>query len=179
MTAPGNGVARWARAAVLALVTVLVSIGGHALAGGAVHLSLPMLLGALGLGALAVAAADVRRSFAEIVVVVLVAQPVLHLLVSLGGHGTHASPAAGMGIGMLLGHTAAALAVSVVLAGAEAAVWTIAGVLSPLRVPTSEPVCSCAPPRSCPTDRSPQLGRSALLPGALFSRGPPVVVCAS
>lgn len=166
------------RAAVLALVTVLISIGGHALAGGAVHLSLPMLLGALGLGALAVAAADVRRSFAEILVVVLVAQPVLHLLASLGGHGTHASPTTGMGIGMLLGHGAAALLVSVVLAGAEAAVWSIAGVLSPARLPTAEPVCVCAPPRACPADHSPEHGVSALLEGALFGRGPPVVTCA-
>lgn len=179
MTAPGKGAARWARAAVLALVTVLVSLGGHALAGGAVHLSMPMLLGALGLGALAVAAADVRRSFAEILVVVLVAQPVLHLLASLGGHGTHASPATGMGVGMLLGHGAAALLVSVVLAGAEAALWSIAGVLSPSRLPTAEPVCACAPPRACPADHSPEHARSALLPGTLFRRGPPVVACAS
>lgn len=179
VTAPGKGVARWARAAVLAVVTVLISIGGHALAGGAVHLSLPMLLGALGLGALAVAAADVRRSFGEILVVVLVAQPVLHLLASLGGHGTHASPAAGMGIGMLLGHGVAALLASVVLAGAEAAVWSIAGALSPSRLPTAEPVCACAPPRACPTDHSPEHARSALLAGALSSRGPPAVACAS
>ncbi|MGB9375315.1 MAG: hypothetical protein WCA82_14290, partial [Jiangellales bacterium] len=80
MRSPGTGAARWARAGLLALLTVLISVGGHALAGGTVTLSMPLLLGGAALGALCVAAADVRRSFVEIVGVVLLAQPVLHLL---------------------------------------------------------------------------------------------------
>ncbi|MGA7688498.1 MAG: hypothetical protein WCA29_04620, partial [Jiangellales bacterium] len=87
MRSPGTGAARWARAGLLALLTVLISVGGHALAGGTVTLSMPLLLGGTALGALCVAAADVRRSFVEIVGVVLLAQPVLHLLASMGGHG--------------------------------------------------------------------------------------------
>jgi hypothetical protein len=179
VTGPGRGGARWARATALALATVLISLGGHTLAGGAVHLSMPMVLGTLALGALAVAAADLRRSFVEILAVVLVAQPVLHLLASLGGHGTHASPATGMGTGMLLGHAVAAVLVSLVLAGAESAVWTLAGVLSPFRLPDAAPTCSTTPPRAVPADRSAEAGRSAFLPSGLFNRGPPVVACAS
>ena len=73
-----------ARAAVLAVLTTLVSLTGHVLAGGAIHVSGPMLLAALALGGMAVAAAEVRRSFPEILAVVLLAQPVFHLLASLG-----------------------------------------------------------------------------------------------
>ena len=40
----GQGPTRWLRAGVLVALTVLVSLGGHALAGGTVHVSGPMVL---------------------------------------------------------------------------------------------------------------------------------------
>ena len=177
VSTPSRGAARLARAAALALLTTLVSLTGHALAGGALHLSAAMLLASLALGAMAVAAAEVRRSFPEILAVVLLAQPVFHLLASLGGHGSHASPATGMGAGMVLAHVVGALVASVLLAGAESAVWALAGLLAPLRVPSTEPTGVCTPPRVAPRDAS-ATWRPAWHPGAVLGRGPPVVACA-
>lgn len=165
----------------LASLTFLISVGGHALAGGTLHLSMPMLLGGAGLGALCVAAADVRRSFGEILAVVLLAQPVLHLLASMGGHGP-STVAAGhppdpqVGIGMVLAHVGAALVVSLLLADAERAFWALAGLLSPVRVPRLVTVCACAPPDIRVGDRGPTALYVSGLTTSLWRRGPPVEV---
>lgn len=175
VTTPGKGSPRLARAGVLALLTVLISVGGHALGGGTVHLSLPMLIGGAALGALCVAAADVRRSFVEILFVVLMAQPVLHLLASMGGHGAdsavlHVTPA------MALGHLGAALVVSVLLADAERAFWTLAGLFAPVRLPAPAPVCRCAPAVVSSYDDSPTPLISRTLSSTVSRRGPPMVL---
>lgn len=145
------------------------------LAGGTVHLSMPMLLGAVGLGALCVAAADVRRSFGEIFFVVLLAQPVLHLLASMGGHGPHAGVMA-MTPQMAAAHVGAALVVSALLADAERAVWALAGLLLPVRVPQPVLVCRCAPPAIPTFDDAPTPLFSVALASSVSRRGPPVVV---
>lgn len=174
MSTPARGLARVARAGLLAGLTVLISWGGHAVAGGAVHVSLPMLLGGAALGALCVAAADVRRSFPEILAVVVVAQPVLHLLASMGGHGSHGGGSHG-GIGMVLAHGGAAVLVSALLADAERAVWTLAGLLAPFRLPTPVrmPIDTPVVVTTRDTARAPL--RSTWVASGLFSRGPPVV----
>jgi hypothetical protein len=136
-----------------------------------------MLLAALALGGMAVAAAEVRRSFPEILAVVLLAQPVFHLLGSLGGHGSHASPAAGLGAGMVLAHVVGALVASALLAGAESAVWALAGLLAPSRIPTTEPMHVSTPSAPQPRDRS-ATWRPAWHPGAVLGRGPPVAASA-
>jgi hypothetical protein len=178
VTSPGSGLSRWARAGLLALVTVLISIGGHVLAGGTVHLSTPLLLGAAALGALCVAAADVRRSFGEIFAVVLLAQPVLHLLSVMGAHGSHAGSEAPVGTSMVLAHVAASLVASVLLADAERAFWTMAGLLLPVRIPTPTVACRCALPRVSPHDPTPTPLFSTWHAGTLWRRGPPVVALA-
>jgi len=174
---PGTGAARWARAGLLALLTVLISVGGHALAGGTVTLSMPLLVGGVALGALCVAAADVRRSFAEIVGVVLLAQPVLHLLASMGGHGHgHAAPGTlGVGPGMVLAHVGAALAVSVLLADAERAFWTMAGLMRPVRVPDAPPACRRPVSGLAVVDLAPTPLHCVRLVTGRFGRAPPVV----
>jgi hypothetical protein len=177
VSTPSRGAARLARAAVLAVLTALVSLTGHVLAGGAIHLSGPMLLAVLALGGMAVAAAEVRRSFPEIFAVVLLAQPVFHLLASLGGHGSHASPATGMGAGMVISHVVGALVAGLLLAGAESAVWALAGLLAPWRVLATEPTSACAPLRVQPRDVA-ATWRPSWRPGAVLGRGPPVVACA-
>jgi hypothetical protein len=161
----------------LALLTTLVSLTGHVLAGGALHVSGPMLLAALALGGMAVAAAEVRRSFPEIFAVVLLAQPVFHLLASLGGHGSHASPATGMGVAMVLAHVIGALVASALLAGAESAVWALAGLLAPLRIPSTVPAAVSSRPAVQPRGLS-ATWRPAWHAGAVLGRGPPVVACA-
>lgn len=163
------------RAGLLALLTVLISVGGHALAGGTVHLSMPMLLGAAGLGALCVAAADVRRSFGEIFAVVLLAQPVLHLLASMGGHGPHAAPMA-MTSTMAAAHVGAALVVSAMLADAERALWALAALFLPVRLPAPAPTCRCAPPAVPTFDDAPAPLFSVALASPVWRRGPPTVL---
>lgn len=179
MRSPGKGAARWARAGLLALLTVLISVGGHALAGGTVTLSMPLLLGGAALGALCVAAADVRRSFAEIVGVVLLAQPVLHLLASMGGHG-HAGAGteavvAAVDPGMVLAHVGAAVAVSVLLADAERAFWTMAGLMRPVRVPAAPPACRRPVSGLAVVNLAPTPLHSVRLVTGRFGRAPPVV----
>lgn len=175
VTTPGRGWARLARAGLLALLTVLISVGGHALAGGPVHLSMPMLLGAAGLGALCVAAADVRRSFGEIFAVVLLAQPVLHLLASMGGHGPHAAPTP-VTAGMAAAHAGAALVVSVLLADAERTLWMLAGLFVPVRLPGPPPACRCAPPAVPAVEDAPTPLFSVALASSVSRRGPPRLV---
>lgn len=181
MRTPGTGAARWARAGLLALLTVLISVGGHALAGGTVTLSMPLLLGGAVLGALCVAAADVRRSFVEILGVVLLAQPVLHLLASMGGHGHGPSDAAGAAVAgpvMVLMHVGAAVVVSVLLADAERAFWTIAGLLRPVRVPDAPPACRRPVTGLTVVDLAPTPLRSRRLVTGRFGRAPPMVAVA-
>lgn len=175
VTTPGKGSLRWARAGLLAALTVLLSVGGHALAGGAVHLSMPMLIGAAALGGLCVAAADVRRSFGEIFAVVLLAQPVLHLLASMGGHGPQSAPMS-MTAGMAVAHVGAALVASVLLADAERAFWALAGLFSPVRLPSPVPACRCAPPGVSTYDDAPEPLFSVALASSVSRRGPPMVV---
>ncbi len=142
----GRGWPRLLRAGLLVTLTVLVSIGGHVLAGGAVHASAPAVLGVLALGAICVAAADTRRGVAEILPVVGLAQPVLHLLVSMGathGHGAGASlPAVSSvsTVGMLLAHGVAAVVVSVLLAHAETLLWVLMGLARRMSLPRWQPV---------------------------------------
>lgn len=177
----GQGPTRWLRAGVLVALTVLVSLGGHALAGGTVHVSGPMVLGVLALGAACVAAAEVRRSFPEILAVVLLAQPVLHLLASMGGHQHGAgnpTTAGGVSTGMLLAHLAASVLVSALLADADRVLWALAGLVVRVLPPAAAPVP--VPAAGVPVVRVPCVP----LPLALRSaprrrRGPPVVVAAA
>jgi hypothetical protein len=181
---PGHGAARWLRAAALVALTALVSIGGHALAGGPVHVSGPMVLGVLALGAMCVAAADVRRTFPEILAVVLLAQPPLHLLASLGGH-DHSAPvsltaeSAGITPSMLIAHGAAALLVSVLLADVERLWWALDGLRWRTRLPEYVAAVPVATPTIVPVAAEDVPTASALRAAPRYRRGPPVVVAAA
>lgn len=175
VTSPGTGWGRLTRAGLLAALTMLISVGGHALAGGAVHLSMPLLIGAAALAALCVVAADVRRSFGEIVAVVLLSQPVLHLLASMGAHGPHAETMP-LTVGMAAAHVGAALVGSALLADAERAFWTLAGLFTPVRIPRPAPVCRCAPPAVPTFDDRPSPLLFVALASSVSRRGPPTVV---
>jgi hypothetical protein len=180
---PGRGLARWVRAGILVALTVLVSMGGHVLAGGSVHLSGPAVLGVVALGAICVAAADTRRSTGEILPVVLVAQPVLHLLASMGGHAHAVQPApdpsagSGAGLPMVAAHVAAAALVSLLLAHADRLVWSLDGLR--VRVPTTAvPTVPAWRPLVVPRRPAPGVPARAALRAVPARRGPPVVAVA-
>jgi hypothetical protein len=80
-----------------------------------------------------VALADRRRNPAEIAVVLVGSQPILHLLMSMGGHGE----AVGLvpGPAMVLGHLVAAVILTVVLSGGEAVVWALAALSNTVLFP--------------------------------------------
>jgi hypothetical protein len=165
------------RAGLLALLTVLISVGGHALAGGPVHVSLPLMLGGAALGGMCVAAADVRRSFPEILAVVLLAQPPLHLLASIGAqHGSGATPTGHVSATMVLAHLAAALLASVLLADAERALWTLAGLFRLAPIPQTVPLQPLVPPRLPVSDGDATPLGAVRLADSVCRRGPPMVL---
>ena len=180
MHSPGQGLTRWLRAGVLVALTVLVSLTGHALAGGSVHVSGPMLLGVLALGAACVAAAEVRRSFPEILAVVVLAQPVLHLLASMGGHhgSGHAPAATGVTTGMVLAHLVAAVLVSALLADADRVLWALTGLVVRVLPPAVVPLPAPAPQARLVRVPCVPL-RSALRSAPRHRRGPPLVLAAA
>jgi hypothetical protein len=115
---------RWRveRGLALAAACVLLSGGAHAAAGGLVADPGAFLLVAALVCGGCVAWADRRREPAEILGVVLLSQPVLHTALISGGHDGHvvqALPEAPM----VVAHALAAVALGLLLAGAEAVVW--------------------------------------------------------
>ncbi|NDL59842.1 hypothetical protein [Phytoactinopolyspora mesophila] len=128
MTNPGRGGARIARGLTLSILCLLLSLFAHVCAGGAVEISMGLVIGGLALSAMCVAAADARRGFGTIVAVVGLSQVVFHLLAGLGGHhavGAHlgAVPA------MVGSHVVATLIISVLLAQGERLIWALFSLL--------------------------------------------------
>lgn len=75
------------------------------------------------LSAACVAFADRRRDAREIGVVMILSQPVIHVLLTMSGHESASVVPA---TPMVLAHVVAALGLTVVLAGAEAVLWSLA-----------------------------------------------------
>jgi hypothetical protein len=170
---------RVARGLVLAGSCLLLSATAHATAGGGAPGLEPALMGGVLLSAACVAAADRRRSFAGILGVVAVSQPVLHVLLSLS-HEPAATAAVVPDGGMVLAHLVAGLAVATLLAGAEATLWALAGLSSTLLLTLTRrlvgglpAVLTSIPPRPRPAPARRPYG--VLLCRAVTRRGPPVV----
>lgn len=179
MHPPGRGSSRVARGLTLAGSCLLLSAAAHATAGGGAPGLEPALLGAALLSVVCVAAADRRRSFAGILGVVAVSQPVLHVLLSLS-HEPAATAAVVPDRAMVLAHVVAGLAVAALLAGAEAAVWALAGLSSTLLLTLARRLHGGLPavPRSIPARPGPAPARrpyGVLLCRGVTRRGPPVV----
>lgn len=125
---------RVGRGVVLAAACLTLSLGAHVAAGGQVHLSSGLLFGGLLLSAMCVAAAQSQGGFAGIAATVVLSQPALHLL---AGASTHAGDAAARvpDLLMVAFHAAAAIAVSVLLAGGDRVIWALAGLSQLPRIP--------------------------------------------
>lgn len=180
MKTPGRGGARVARGLTLAVSCLLLSAAAHATAGGGAPGLEPALMGAGVLSVVCVAAADRRRSFAGILGVVAVSQPVLHVLLALS-HEPAATAAVVPDRGMVLAHVVAGLIVAALLAVAEAAVWAMAALSSTylLRLPRRLVGGLPAVPTSLPARPGPAPARpphGVLLCRSVTRRGPPVAV---
>jgi hypothetical protein len=124
-----------------------------------------------------VALADRKRSLGEIATVMLFTQPALHVLFALSGHGaTSIIPDQQMTVA----HLVAAAALTILLSGAEDAIFALAA-LSATVLLTRVRILLHSPTR---TSRAPIVGHSAFvavplhvryLDGTAPRRGPPVV----
>ncbi|MEV4252460.1 hypothetical protein AB0J52_04765, partial [Spirillospora sp. NPDC049652] len=147
---------------------------------------LPAVLGAGAVvGLLCVAVAGRMMSFWKILVVVGWAQVAFHLaFTAFSGPGMHhgsmpppETVAGGLTWSMLAGHALAAVAASVLLAGAERALWWLGGavfaVAAVVLLVLGRPVVPGRTPRIAVADvPAPRLG--VLLARAVLRRGPPV-----
>jgi hypothetical protein len=133
----GRGRGRVARGLTLSVACLVVPVFAHAMAGGDIPAVGPFLFAAGLLAAACVALADRQLSIGGIASLLFASQPVFHVLLSLSAHG-HGNVTSG--IGMVAGHVVAAAALTVLLAGGESVLWSLA-VLSavlfrrPARIP--------------------------------------------
>ncbi len=97
----------------------------HAAAGGDVTTQPGFVAVALLLCVACVALADRRRSVVEIAALLVLTQPVLHVLLTLDGHHDGASSVVPSG-GMALAHVLSAVVLTFLLAGAENVAWSLA-----------------------------------------------------
>jgi hypothetical protein len=174
------------RGAALAAVNTALAVAAHVVGGGGPPDGALTLLLTLAVAAAGTALADRRRGLVAMLGAVAIAQVVLHLLLdSLGGLSGHhpaavvaASGVAPSGVAMTVAHAAAVVVTAALLAGAESALFTVAGVLRrivvwvlPLR-PAVRPVVEPATP--LPATAPLPMARHRLLHRVSPRRGPPL-----
>jgi hypothetical protein len=126
---PGGRRARVARGLALSAACLVIPVVAHVVAGGGAPVAGAFLFGAALLSVACVALADRRISAGLIAVMVFASQPVLHVLLHMSAHSHH-----GIGptvsAGMVVAHAIAAAALTILLAGAESVVWSMAALSS-------------------------------------------------
>jgi hypothetical protein len=128
---PGEGRARVVRGLALSTACLVVPVVAHVVAGGGAPTAGGFILGAALLSVACVALACRRVSVVQIAATVFASQPVLHVLLDLSAHADHgAGPSASAG--MVAAHAIAAAALTVLLAGAESVIWSMATLSSTL-----------------------------------------------
>ena len=131
MQSPGGGRARVARGLALSAACLVVPAVAHVVAGGGAPTAGAFLLGAALLSIACVALADRRISLGLIAAMVFASQPVLHILLDMSAHAHHGGGPS-VSAGMVAAHAIAAAVLTVLLAGAESVVWTMATLSSTL-----------------------------------------------
>lgn len=170
-----------------AATCTLLSICGHAGAGGALPDAGLLLVLALLLAGFLITVADRRRGPIAILFMVGGSQLVLHGLLQMLGTHSHQSPDSGAEpLLMTAAHAVATVVTAAVLAGAESAVFVVASVLSwtltkvllrPLSIPPGRPEPLTNPAQvTGPRDARP---RGALGRRLCPRRGPPISSAAS
>ena len=126
---PGGGRARVVRGLALSAACLFVPAAAHVVAGGGVPTAGSFLLGAALLSVACVALADRRISVGLIAAMVFASQPVLHVLLDMSAHAHH-GVGPSISAGMVAAHALAAAGLTVLLAGAESVVWSMAALSS-------------------------------------------------
>jgi hypothetical protein len=141
----GSGYGRVGRGLTLSVACLVVPVVAHAMAGGGIPAVGPLLFAAGLLAAACVALADRQLTVGGIASLLFASQPVFHVLLSLSAHG-HGNRTSG--VGMVVGHVIAAAALTVLLAGGESVLWSLAALSAVLfRRPTRIPQSPSAAPR--------------------------------
>lgn len=170
----GRGRLRALRGLILAAACLGIPAAAHLLVSHDLPFGGPYLLVAGLFSGMCVALADRRRSLAEIGLVMALSQPILHVLLSLSGHG--GEPIWTGGWPMAFAHAAAAAVVTGLLAGAERLMWCLASLRDRLLARLVP-----ADPRPVSLQRVVIAGTPGRRPYALIlcdsarRRGPPVV----
>jgi hypothetical protein len=164
----------------MSVACLLLPTLAHAAAGGDVSTHPGFVLVALLLCVACVALADRRRSVLEIAAMLVFTQPVLHVLLTFDGH-HQAQVAALPSLGMVLAHVLSALALTLLLAGAENVAWSLAALsatvlLTRVRELLASPVLTTSPIRvSGDGVNLAAAPRSVLLVRSTPWRGPPAL----
>lgn len=136
---PHHGALRALRGSVLAAVNAVLAVAAHVAAGAALPDGALTVLTTIGVAAAGTALADRRRGPFAMLAAVAVTQVLLHLLLAAqGGHHpamtaavTSGAVTSGVmgGAAMMAAHAVAVVVTAALLAGAESALFTVAGVL--------------------------------------------------
>ncbi|MGH4024593.1 MAG: hypothetical protein ACRDRV_08415 [Pseudonocardiaceae bacterium] len=134
---PQHGTLRVLRGSVLTAVNAVLAVAAHVAAGAAVPDGALTVLLTVGVAAAGTALADRQRGPLALLAAVAVTQVILHLL--LDALGAHHAATAGVAAGdtsgaaggavMTAAHAAAVVVTAALLAGAESALFTVAGAL--------------------------------------------------
>jgi hypothetical protein len=136
------------RGLTLAAACLVVPVVAHAMAGGGIPAVGPFLFAAGLLAVACVALADRQLNVGGIASLIFASQPVFHMLLNLSAHG-HGN--ATSGIGMVAGHAIAAATLTVLLAGGESVLWSLAALSAVLfRRPARIPLPPSTAPRPVP-----------------------------
>jgi hypothetical protein len=119
------------RGLALSAACLVVPAMAHVVAGGGAPMAGAFLLGAALLSVACVALADRRISVGLIAAMVFASQPVLHVLLDMSAHAHH-GVGPSVSVGMVAAHAVAAAGLTVLLAGAESVVWSMATLSSTL-----------------------------------------------
>lgn len=167
------------RGLAMSAACLIAPTAGHVAAGGGLPTETGFVLAAMLLSVACVALADRRRSALEIGAVLVLSQPAFHVLLSLAGH--HGGPPAiAPDLAMVGSHTLAAAALTVLVAGGEATLWSLATLsatllLTRVRRLVDDPI-DAAPDRSARPASSHVVSPSYVVHVARSTprRGPPV-----
>lgn len=173
-----RGHARILRGLTMSLACLVFPTAAHGLAGGDVMINPGATLALVLLSVACVALADRRRSWREIGVILLIAQPTFHVLLAAGGHHSHAAIAPSPS--MVMAHVCAMIALTSILSSAETVAWTLAALRTTALLTRLHLLFGAAPavspvvPRRSPLVDEVRSWTTRLLVSSAPRRGPPL-----
>jgi hypothetical protein len=172
---------RVGRGLALSAACLVIPAVAHVVAGGGAPVAGAFLFGAALLSVACVALADRRISAGLIAVMVFASQPVLHVLLHMSAH-SHHGIGPSVSAGMVVAHAIAAAALTILLAGAESVVWSVAALSSTILLRRVRAVLGAIPPPpvlelGLPPSSAPIRPYVLSVTRTAPHRGPPILSC--